>query len=301
MAERFRATEGSWAAFAFAIAYVVALTVADAQEEQEAITAALLAGPFVASLVCSARQTAIVAAAAILAALVSITFTADAGSAFHAVRVLVVVLGSGVAVLGARARIRTAVGRQRLLLLADLAELSGRRHGLEEAADRMAALIVARIADVCVLDLADPEGPRRLAARTARQAGPLGLRELPPSPPAPDGPPVIRRLGRHDTRDAGLAAVRDAGASSVVVAPIRSEGELVGTLTLGLGRDPAQHVDASDLLFIQALAGRVGLVLDNAGLSAELAVAERRFETALDEMDAAVMIQRPGQGIVYAN
>lgn len=301
MGERARAAGGSWAAFALAIAYIVGLTVADAQDELEPLTAALLAGPFVASLVCSTRQTAVVAAVAVLAALVSVTFTANPGSAFHAVRILVVVLGSGIAALGARARIRAAVGRERLLLLADLAELSGRRHGLEDAADRMAARIVARLADVCVLDLATPTGPRRLAARTAQHAGPLPSRDLPPAPTAPDGPPVIRRLGRHDAPDDGLAALYAAGASTVVLAPIRSEGELVGTLTLGLGATPAQRVEAADLPFIQALAGRVGLVLDNAGLSAELAVAERRFETALDEMDAAVMIQRPGEGIVYAN
>lgn len=303
MAERARAAGGSWAAFALALAFIAGLTIADARDETEPLTAALLAGPFVASLVCSVRQTAVVALSAIAAALWSITFTANADSAYHAVRILVVVLGSGLATLGARARIRTAVGRERLLLLADLAELSGRRQDLEDAADRMAACIVARIADICLLDLATPEGPRRLAARSAAEVDALAPDVQPVTPSASDGPPVIRLLSGagHDARHPGLQALRRAGASSVVIAPIRSEGRVVGTLTLGLSGGPLQRFDTGDLPFIQALAGRVGLVLDNAGLSAELAVAERRFETALDEMDAAVMIQRPGEGIVYAN
>ncbi|MBJ7455667.1 MAG: SpoIIE family protein phosphatase [Thermoleophilia bacterium] len=253
----------------------------DLSDPSEPITVGLILGPFLASLLCTARQTAVVAVVAVLCALPT-TGVEDADPVFHALRVALVVLGSGLAAISARERSRSARGRARLGVLADLAELSARRHGAEEAAGRLAQLVVPRAAAACVIDVFGDRLTHRPAGRAvAGAASELG--EVPDV--APDGAPVIRRVtGGGDVR-------------WMVVAPIRSEGRAVGRLTLGtrhgLGR--------SDLPFVRALAGRAGLVLENAGLSADLAVAERRFETALDEMAAAVLIQRPGEGIVYAN
>ncbi len=270
-----------WAACAASLLLLGAVFLLDVSDTGEPLTVGLIVGPLLASLLCTARQTAVVAAVAVLCAVPSAVIH-DGDAVFRALRVALVIGGSGLAALGARERSRAARGRARLRVLADLAELSARRHGPDEAAGRLAQLVVPRAAVACVLDVfGDPLAHRAAGRAVAGMADQLtGAPEV-----APDGTPVIQRVRRG-------REVR-----WVVVAAIRSEGRTVGRLTLG-----TRHaLDRSDLPFVQALAGRAGLVLENAGLSADLAVAERRFETALDEMAAAVLIQRPGEGIVYAN
>lgn len=276
-----RGRAAQWGTFAAALLVVAVIVVVDVSDASEPVAVGLILGPFLASLVCTARQTAVIAGIAVLCALPTAVIE-DADPVFRVLRIALVIFGSGLAALGARERSRAARGRERLLVLADLGELSARRHGFEEAAGRLAQLVVPRAGSACVLDVFGDPLTRRPAARAvAGAADELGV--VPAV--ALDGAPVIRKVPRgRDVR-------------WVMVASIRSEGRVVGRLTLG-----TRHaLDRSDIPFARALAGRAGLVLENAGLSADLAVAERRFEIALDEMAAAVLIQRPGEGIVYAN
>ena len=75
----------------------------------------------------------------------------------------------------------------------------------------------------------------------------------------------------------------------------------MGALGLAYTSSRAGVYGPEDLAFAQSLADRIALALDNAGLSAEVSAVERRFRSALDVMGAAVLIQEPERGIVYAN
>ncbi|MFA9270315.1 MAG: hypothetical protein ACEQSX_06095, partial [Baekduiaceae bacterium] len=228
------------------------ILVIDVGDPGEPVTVGLILGPFLASLLCTARQTMVVSVVAVLCAVPTVAIE-DADPGFHALRVALVVVGSGLAAISARERSRAARGQARLLVLADLAELSARRHGAEEAAGRLARLVVPRAASACALDVFGDPLTRRPAGRAVAGAA----EELVDAPAdASDGGPVIRRVR-------GGGEVR-----WIVVAAVRSEGRLVGRLTLGT----RHSLDRSDVPFVQALAGRAGLVLENAGLSAALPI-----------------------------
>ena len=53
--------------------------------------------------------------------------------------------------------------------------------------------------------------------------------------------------------------------------------------------------------FAEVFAGRVALVLDNAGLSSELTRADERWRAALENLDEAVTIQDAGGEFSYLN
>lgn len=287
--------------FAASLGLVAGLLVVDAGTSTQPVTATVVLGPFLASMLCTVRQTAIVAAAAVGGALLSVVWTPEPDSTFHVLRLTVVIVGSGLAILAARERARSSLVERRLRLLADIADLTG-SVGVQRAADRVTDLVVDGVADACVLDLRRDTDVRRIAARTAAGDADALTRAVLEDGlgVAVEDRPVIRQLDLP-RRDHALAPLREAGMASAVLSPVRVRGRVVGELALANRRGGRARFGADDLPFVQALAGRVGLVLENAGLSAELQEAERRFGIALDEMDAAVLIQRPGEGIVYAN
>ncbi len=296
------ANAAPWLVFAASLGLVVGLMVLDASSSAaQPVTATVVLGPFLASMLCTVRQTAIVAATACAGAILSPAWTSDPGSTLHVLRITVVLVGSGLAVIAARERARSSIVERRLRLLADIADLTG-NVGVQRAAERVTDLVVDGVADACVLDLRRDTNTRRVAARSAVGDADALLRAAHERRLgiAVGDRPVIRQLDLP-RRDQGLAPLREAGMASAVMAPVRVRERIVGELTLANRRSSRGRFATDDLPFVQALAGRIGLVLENAGLSAELQEAERRFGTALDEMDAAVLIQRPGEGIVYAN
>lgn len=269
----------SAAGLAGGLAIVAALTAIDvAAGPSRHITATVLLGPFLAAMLCSVRATGGVAAVAAAMALLSPLWTDDT-SYTHAIRVGAVLAGSALSVLAARERVRSEERRRRLEVLGAVAEVSDGRLGLRATAERIADLVVPAIADVCTIDVVRGERSERLVARVAG-AG----REPPELPIAVDDERMLREHGDGWT----------------IAVPLRSRGRRIGSLGLDT-RASKRVLGAPDLEFARILAGRVALALDNAGLSAELEEAERRLGVALDALASAVLIQRPGQGIVYAN
>lgn len=138
----------SWAAFVVAAALVGVLTALDADlGGDRVITTTVVLGPIVAGLLCGVRQTAVVAAAACVSALLSGVWTTDALSFEHGVRECVVYAGSILSVLSARERARLVAAGTRLEglttanagLSSELA-LAERRLGV--ALDAMAAAVL---------------------------------------------------------------------------------------------------------------------------------------------------------------
>ena len=67
---------------------------------------------------------------------------------------------------------------------------------------------------------------------------------------------------------------------SVIVAPMRARGRVVGALSLGLGVDSGRTFDEADLGLARTLAARAGLAVDNAMLF-EAETSQRRRADAL--------------------
>jgi serine phosphatase RsbU (regulator of sigma subunit)/PAS domain-containing protein len=241
---------------AVSLLVVALLTMTDvAWGPDRVVLATIVLGPFLASLLCTVRQTLLVAAVAVGVALSSSGWNDETFT--HFIRQFVVLVGSAMAVVAAQRRAGLLAARGRLALLAALAETSSGQRPPAETARRIVELLVPDVAAGCAIE-------------------------------------VVRDDGRHERLAGG-------GASTSLEIPLRSRDQRIGTISFGgTGRADERPVE-DNRPSLQAIADRVALALDNAGLSSDLAEAERRLGLALDVMAGAVMIQRPGRGIVYAN
>ena len=99
---------------------------------------------------------------------------------------------------------------------------------------------------------------------------------------------------RVGTRGAG------AGATDRIALPLTARGEPFGSLELALGPSGRRY-SAGDRAFAELVAGRVAVVLDNAGLTRQAREAEQRLVAALDTLGEAVTMNGPDGRTVYAN
>ena len=304
------------AALVLGLLVVVLLAYVDAQlAVPRIITASIVLGPLIAALACSSRQVTVVAAAAVAAAMLSPLWVTDPFSFEHLVQQLTVILGSGLAILAAMSRERHAVATKRLNLIAAIAG-GDRAETFEQSAQRIVGRLVPEAADLATIDVAREAGPTRLAVRidhpdaarleaafverSKRGPGPGGITAL--SWEEPSLVTITDEMRKRAAFDAGdLEVLRAIDAHSYVIAPMRSRGKVIGALGLAYTSQSGRVYGPEDLAFAQSLADRIALALDNAGLSAEVSAVERRFRSALDVMGAAVLLQEPGRGIVYAN
>ncbi|WP_037854937.1 SpoIIE family protein phosphatase [Streptomyces sp. NRRL S-340] len=188
---------------------------------------------------------------------------------------------------------------ERLALMADTgAALSG-APDLDAGLQRVAGILTRRLADWCAVDLftenaevervcvvhrapgeASPEqheGPlppvsasaRGPLARALRGAGPLLLTEPPPSDQA--GSPLDAHY---------LQLLRQLGADSVVVAPLRARREVIGALTVARGGRRRPFTRA-DLPLVDDLVRTLALGVDNARLHQETRNIAERLQRSL--------------------
>ncbi|NEK87821.1 SpoIIE family protein phosphatase [Blastococcus saxobsidens] len=188
-----------------------------------------------------------------------------------------------------RARLHEETVRQaeRAAFLLDAARLMAEAADVEGTMDRLAELAVARLADVCVIDLVTEQGMTRPAARhrdPARQPLLDQLREKLLAGQLP-GHPGLRALreGRtqwvRDFDEARLAgstlpgehreAVRELGVASVVSVPMAIEGRRLGVISFAADRE-REPFTAADVEMAEQLALHLSQVVDKA----------RRFEFA---------------------
>ena len=88
----------------------------------------------------------------------------------------------------------------------------------------------------------------------------------------------------HSAED--LAFLRSLGVRSYLSVALRSRGRLVGVMTLVQAWSGRRH-DEDDALFTRALAGRVALALDIAGLFSDLESIEMRMDTVMGDARGA--------------
>lgn len=161
-----------------------------------------------------------------------------------------------------------------------LAEASRALTSLEQegALGRVAELTVPVIADVCVIDVLDEEGGRRLVARRNANGRVRGRSSrLTAIAQSLGGPGKVLQTGKTELGDevpgtllAELGLESSNGYASV---PIVSRGKVLGVVTLLL-TEQGRHFGDDDLALFEDFAFRVGVALDNAALYA-LAQQER--------------------------
>jgi PAS domain S-box-containing protein len=167
-----------------------------------------------------------------------------------------------------------------------------------ESFEQLARLCVPFLADLCVIDVAEEHGFRRLAAVHTdpdREALARALEtEYTPDPygrhPAAGvvrgGPPVVvetvsDELLRTITRDdRHLEIVKDLEFTSYMCVPLQARGRVLGALTL-VSSGSGRHFGESDLALADEFARRAALAIDNARLYSERDHVARALQSSL--------------------
>jgi PAS domain S-box-containing protein len=187
---------------------------------------------------------------------------------------------------------------ERLEFLSEASRLLAGSLDVQATLDKLAGLIVPRIADWCRIDLVDEQG--RLELRTAADVEPekarlvRRMRRL--YPPKPQSDPAYRvlRTGRAElvplVDDAVLAEsacsrhhlrlLKSLGAGSFICVPLTEHGRNVGVLTVGDSR--GRGLTKADVRLVKELGLRASAALSNALLYQKAHAAEENLGRALD-------------------
>ncbi len=260
-----------WSAYTAAGAAVTAaLAALDLALGQSVLLTALLVLPALAcALLARWGDTATVGGLGLVLALLSAFRDGDTTSA-EIVALVVVALGGTLAVLVALLRAAAEVNLRRFRLLSAVADVGNEVTALEGAVARLLDMLTPDFADACAIDASIDGRDRRLGLR------PRGAEE------------AIEQ------------ALRSGPETSRLVLPLRARGRTIGTLSAMLDVSGRRY-SPSDVAFAEVFAGRVAVVLDNAGLTSELDAAERQLGTVLDGLAEAVTVTDANGRTVYAN
>lgn len=179
----------------------------------------------------------------------------------------------------------------------------------ETILSRLVHLAVPRLADWCALALRDEHGQVRYTEIHHADPNKLAFaRELhqrhPPDPESPRGTPAVLRTGQtewaaalDDARlaaaaqdDEHLALLRSLGLKSYMIVPLAARGRVLAALTL-VCAESGRHFTEADVRFVQDLARRAALSVDNAMLYRE---ATRKAEALREETRALESLNRIG-------
>ncbi|MEU1851290.1 SpoIIE family protein phosphatase [Streptomyces sp. NPDC019990] len=195
---------------------------------------------------------------------------------------------------------------ERLALLAEATAQLTSTLDVDEALQRLARLVVPRLADWVVIDLITERDEVWRAAVVHADDGTLTHHDdlQGPMPPIPEESPMplsralrgvsstVAGPGTYQrTPDSGIAVEQrrlfdTTGMHSAAIAPIRSTRAVLGALTLGRAKDPAPFTPA-DLPLVEDIARRAGLALDNARLY-------QRQRKVAETMQNHLLPQMPG-------
>ncbi len=286
--------------------------------ESVVLTGTFIVAPFIAALWAGVGVTVVVSLAALAAAALSGAWNMNFGGTDYEVRMAVLFFGSVLAVASAWARERARQSTKRLELLDEVGAIADGSLPLAETLERVLGVIVTPFADFCMVDAIHDRRVIRSAVRAGGrddlQDVERYLRERAPSlpdwmtrreAPFPRHPRFIPRFTdddlkrlSHDPDD--LERLRELGLSSAITVAMIARGRLLGALTFGLSWS-GRNYSIEDVRFAQALAGRVALALDNAGLFSDLESVERRMDNVMSLLDEAVVIHDAQGELIFAN
>jgi PAS domain S-box-containing protein len=210
----------------------------------------------------------------------------------------------GGGVVGAVVRFTDVTEQRRLLeglqLLAESGRVLSSSLEVEETLKAVARLAAPQVAEIVMVDVIEDGVVRRVSASHADSRAAALLEEASRFPPRlDDGGPQAQvmesgtALIRNDLDDAWIRTlnrgeehqriVRELAPRSLMVVPLRSRGEVMGTVSFvrGDGRPP---FDEADLELAEELARRAALAMENARLYDDA----RRATRARDDMLAVV-------------
>jgi GAF domain-containing protein len=292
-----------------AVVFVDILVAAD----RVVVTSLMIAAPLLCGVTSSVTVTRRIGALAVAAAAATFIWGPSLGTWRYWIPLGVVVVGSGFAVVMAHYRVDADRDARRMRVLADVAEIAHGGRPVEEMAWALIDVLVPRVVDLCTIDIRTPEGAVRRLAGAAAGAPDEGRPVLGRTFPDDD---VAQRLPARTVHRAMLSASEarglgrddeerrlfaELGIDSAVTVPLAPGAAPLGALLLATRPPRARLSRADDVEYAETLAGRVGLALDNAILSAELTSAERQLEVILGAVDAAVTVRDRHGRMVYAN
>ena len=191
-----------------------------------------------------------------------------------------------IAVVTARTRAeeRHRRSEEGLSLLAEAGHILAATLDYNTTLTNLAALVVPRLADWFIVDLAEPDGAiRRVVAAAARPEKKALLDELsaryPPTAESPQPAGVALARGgtvhfreftpeslRSTTRDEGhLELMRQLDPRSAIAVPLVAHGRTLGALTFALS-ESGRRYDDRHLPLVEEVARRAALAIDNAHL-----------------------------------
>lgn len=199
------------------------------------------------------------------------------------------------------ALVQAEEGQRRLDFLARASETFSASLEYETTLSSVARMVVPDFTDWCAVDTLTEEGTlERLAITHVDPAKVQWAREMqeryPPDPASPRGLYQVLRTGQaeiypviSDEMLAGaargaehLAALRQIGFRSAVIAPLLARGRTLGAISFVMTDESGRRFRPSDLAFAEDLARRAAVAVDNARLYREA----RRSEQALRENEA---------------
>ncbi len=207
---------------------------------------------------------------------------------------------------------------ERLELLAAVGEVTDGTRLLGETVQRLLDVIVPAFADVATLDVVGATGEmRRLGARVEGprdaelEAGLLARHQS-----GDDAVGVLRAIHSGEsqllapindetlraiaTSESDLELLRSLHLRETIYAPLTARGRTLGVLACST-RTAERRLQDDDLRFAEVLASRIGLALDNAGLSETVSGLERRLEATLANLAAGVIVRDVSGRMVFAN
>jgi PAS domain S-box-containing protein len=304
---------GRWPVI-LALTVIAAVVVVDIliADSRVAVTSLMIAAPLLCGITVSAATTLRIGALSVIAAAVAFVWGPSPATSRYWIPLGVVTVGSAFAVVMARYRGSADRDARRMRVLADVAEIAHGGQRVEEIARAVVDVLVPRVVDLCAIDIIGPGGQiRRLAGAVAGAPGQarhllsrtLATVEEAPLPTSTEHRPMLsardaRRLGRDDEE---RRLLRDLAIESAIVVPLAPRGAPLGALVLGTRSPRLRLSHADDVEYAETLAGRVGLALDNAVLSADLSTAEQQLDVILATVDAAVTVRDRHGRMVYAN
>jgi PAS domain S-box-containing protein len=274
--------------------------------------------PFVPAVLGGVLATVAVGALATIAGFVSPIWDAGFGQTDYWIRGAGVMLGSGFAIVAARARHRARISSQRFAVLDAVGAIADGSLPLTETLERVVDTIVPAIADMCMIDVIHDGQIARAAVRVAGRPDFAELEERvrlrQPSVPARfvaaerawmEIPHFRRRMDAEDVRRIAhdpddLEFLQSLKLRSWVVAAMSARRRSLGTLSLVTSWSKRRY-GPDDVRFAQALAHRIGLALDNAGLFSNLESVERRLDAVMSLLDEAVVVHDANGQLVYIN
>ena len=288
-------------------------------DESAAIVGSYLAAPFVTALLAGAPVTIFVGLCAVAAAALSSEWNMNAaGDADHAVRLAIVVVGTGFAAASSWIRQRASGRADRLRLLNEVGAVADGSLPLGETLDRVVDVVVPAVGDICMIDAVHDGRVTRLAVRArgredAREVEQM-IRDRSPNLPAwlvrgdrpwrqiPRWMPTMTEEDVRRMADSpeDLEFLHSLGITSTIVVPVMARNRNLGALSL-VAAWSGRRYTADDLRFARILAGRVGLALDNAGLFSDLESVERRMDSVMSILDEAVVIYGTDGELIFAN